>query len=135
MLNLVLEGGAHPTKDSIRLGCGRITAALFSHLQLAHATEVPDAFQTRPKKEKMGLFDRAMALCQDTDHRVRASMADQLEKFVQIIMSKGEAKEVGNMVVAVTEELEELLRDERTDVWSCHAVMHPQTCGAVYARI
>lgn len=117
VLNLVLLGGAHPTKDSIRLGCSRITSPLFDCLEIAHAIEVPETFQTKPKKEKMGLFERAMALCQDTDHRVRGAMAEQLERFaLGLIRAKDDGNDVKEMMTTLCEELEELLKDEVSDV-------------------
>eukprot|EP00283_Hemiselmis_rufescens_P026868 CAMPEP_0173441646 /NCGR_PEP_ID=MMETSP1357-20121228/24065_1 /TAXON_ID=77926 /ORGANISM="Hemiselmis rufescens, Strain PCC563" /LENGTH=286 /DNA_ID=CAMNT_0014407239 /DNA_START=74 /DNA_END=929 /DNA_ORIENTATION=+ len=60
---------------------GLLVAPVCERLSVEEAVGVPKGFESRPKADRVGLIGRAIALCQDTDHRVRLEMAAALPKI------------------------------------------------------
>eukprot|EP00960_Hanusia_phi_P008347 238085-Hanusia_phi.AAC.3 len=146
VLPLALALGEVSKTAEQRLLCARMVGALVSYLPPAVVLEPPKAAHKKLEDNSVSLFDRAIALCQDTDHRVRACLATQLPSVAQMLVRRiaaGEgatahagsngkllAASIAQMKISsssipqalsdklnlVREEIEELLRDEESEV-------------------
>ena len=151
VLPLALALGEVSKTAEQRLLCAKMVGVLVSYLSPAVALQPPKASHNKLEDNTVSLFDRAIALCQDTDHRVRACLALQLPSVAQMLVRRIAAGEGatphqgsnGKLLAAtmaqmkissssipqglmdklnlVKEEIEELLRDEESEVRE-HAV-------------